>query len=354
MNVVFDIGHPAQAHLFRNAITELDNRGADVTVLSREKEVTTDLLDAYGIEHTPLSTNEGRLSGFPGLAAEWGPRTIRVFRALRAADPDVVVSHVNPPAVYASRLVGATSIVFTDVEVSPVVSTVTYPMADIICTPENFGHDIGANQRRYNGFHELAYLHPDRFDPNPQRLAAHGVDTDSPYSVLRFVGWDAYHDVGQAGISPATKRALIERLREQGPVYITSESTLPSDLQQYQLPVPPHLAHDLLAAANLYVGDSQAMAAKAAVLGTPALRLNSFVGDDDMSKFVELEEKYGLLFSMNDEDRLVKRADALGRSDHAEWRRKRDALIADKIDVTGFMLDTIADAAGEQTQRVVA
>jgi predicted glycosyltransferase len=354
MKVAFDIGHPAQAHLFRNAITELNDRGAKVTVLSREKEITTALLDAYGIDHTPLSTNQGRLSGFPGLAVEWSQRSIRVVRALRAADPDVVVSHVNPPAVYASRLVGATSIVFTDVEVTPLVSNVTYPIADIICTPENFGHDIGSNQVRYNGFHELAYLHPDRFEPDPARLVKHGVDVDQPYSVLRFVGWDAYHDVGQAGISLSTKRELIERLREHGPVYITSEADLPADLQQYQLPVPPHLAHDLLAQANLYVGDSQAMAAESAVLGTPALRLNTFVGDDDMSKFVELEEEYGLLFSIEDEHELVDRAEALTTEDRAAWRSKRDALIAEKIDVTGFMLEQINEAAGERRQKVVA
>ncbi|WP_324760543.1 DUF354 domain-containing protein [Haloarcula sp. GH36] len=354
MNVAFDIGHPAQAHLFRNAITELVDRGAEVTVLSREKEVTTALLDAYGIEHTPLSTNRGRLGGFPGLAVEWGQRSFRVVRSLRAADPDVVVSHVNPPAVYASRLVGATSIVFTDVEVTPLISNVTYPLADVICTPENFGHDIGSNQRRYNGFHELAYLHPSRFEPDPARLATHGVDTDRPYSVLRFVGWDAYHDAGQEGISTATKRELIERLSEHGPVYITSEADLPPDLQQYRLPVPPHLAHDLLAHANLYVGDSQAMAAESAVLGTPALRLNSFVGDDDMSKFVELEEEYGLLFSIQDERELVDRAEALTTEDSAAWRSKRDALVADKIDVTGYMLETIGEAAGEPRQRVIA
>jgi len=354
MNVAFDIGHPAQAHLFRNAIVDLDDRGHDVTVLSREKEVTTALLDAYGIEHTPMSTNRGRLDGFPGLAIEWTRRSVGVFRALRAADPDVVVSHVNPPAVYASRLVGATSVVFTDVEVTPVVSHLTYPVADIVCTPENFGHDIGPNQRRYDGFHELAYLHPDRFEPDATRLSAYGVDTDSPYSVLRFVGWGAYHDVGQEGISTGTKRELIDRLSDHGPVYITSESELPPDLQQYQLPVPPHLAHDLLAHANLYVGDSQAMAAEAAVLGTPALRLNTFVGDDDMSKFVELEDRYGLLFSIADESELVDRAEALTMADRDAWRSKRDALVADKIDVTRFMLETIGEAAGEIRRKVAA
>jgi predicted glycosyltransferase len=354
MNVAFDIGHPAQAHLFSNAIAGLDDEGHDVTVLSREKEVTTALLDAYGIEHTPMSTNRGRLDGFPGLTIEWAQRSVGVLRALRAADPDVVVSHVNPPAVYASRLVGATSIVFTDVEVTPVLSNLTYPIADVVCTPENFGHDIGENQCRYDGFHELAYLHPDRFQPDATRLSGYGVDTDSPYSLLRFVGWDAYHDVGEEGISTGTKRELIDRLSDHGPVYITSEAELPPDLQQYQLPVPPHLAHELLAHANLYVGDSQAMAAEAAVLGTPALRLNTFVGDDDMSKFVALEDEYGLLFSIADESELVDRAEALTTEDREAWRSRRDALVADKIDVTGFMLEQIRESAGELQQKVVA
>ena len=354
MNVAFDIGHPAQAHLFRPAIGELNDGGHDVTVLSREKEVTSALLDAYGIEHTPVSTTHGRLDGFPGLAVEWAQRSVAVLRALRAADPDVVVSHVNPPAVYASRLVGATSIVFTDVEVTPVLSDLTYPTADIIYTPENFGHDIGSNQCQYNGFHELAYLHPNRFQPDPTRLSEHGVDTDSPYSVLRFVGWDAYHDVGEKGIATETKRELIDRLSDHGSVYITSEADLPPDLQQYQLPVPPHLAHELLAHANLYVGDSQAMAAESAVLGTPALRLNTFVGEDDMSKFMELEDQYGLLFSISDETKLVDRAEALTMEDRQAWRSRRDALVADKIDVTTFMLEKIEESSRKSPQKVVA
>lgn len=354
MRVTFDIGHPAQAHLFRNAILELRDRGENVTVLSREKEMTTTLLDAYGVEHTPMSSNRGRLAGVPGLAVEWSARSLRVLRALRSADPDVVVSHVNLPAVYASRLVGATSVVFTDVEVTPILSNLTYPVMDVVCTPETFEHDIGRQQRRYNGFHELAYLHPSRFDPDPARLDSHGVSPDEPYSVLRFVGWDAYHDVGQDGISPATKRTLVDRLAEVGPVYISSEADLPPALEDHALPVPPHLGHDLLAHANLYVGDSQAMAAEAAVLGTPALRLNTFVGDEDMSKFVELEEEYGLLFSLADEAELVDRATTLARADNDGWRAKRDALVGDKIDVTAFMLETIEEAAGEPRERVVA
>ncbi len=46
--------------------------------------------------------------------------------------------------------------------------------------------------------------------------------------------------------------------------------------------------------ADLYIGDSQTIAAEKAVLGTPALRFNDFVGK--IGYLEELEHKYGLTF----------------------------------------------------------
>jgi len=40
--------------------------------------------------------------------------------------------------------------------------------------------------------------------------------------------------------------------------------------------------------ANVYIGDSQTMATEASVLGTPAIRSNSFAEGSDMSNFREL------------------------------------------------------------------
>jgi len=55
MKAHFDVGHPAHVHLFKHAIDEVEARGHDTLVTSREKEVTTSLLDAYGIDHVPIS-----------------------------------------------------------------------------------------------------------------------------------------------------------------------------------------------------------------------------------------------------------------------------------------------------------
>ena len=63
---------------------------------------------------------------------------------------------------------------------------------------------------------------------------------------------------------------------------------------------PPELMHDALAYASLIVGDSQTMAAEAAVLGTPSLRVSSWKGRLDYLE--ELESKYGLTESFRPDE----------------------------------------------------
>jgi predicted glycosyltransferase len=340
MKVLFDVTHPAMVHLFRHAIEELRSGGHSVHVTSREKDLTTQLLDEYAIAHTPLSAKGATKWSF---LSEWAIRELRMLATVREIAPDVVVSQNSPPAVHAARLTGGTSIVFDDSEAERVAARLTHPFADVICTPANFARDLGAKQRRYDGYHELAYLHPDRFTPSRDVLEHHGVAVDEPYFVLRFVSWSAHHDVGQHGLSRRRKLTLVRALSEHGTVYVTSERALPAALEPYRLSIPPTAVHDLLFYADLYVGDSQTMATEASVLGTPAVRYNSFVGEADMSNFVELEAEYGLLYSTADERDAFETALGLATDSGAKarWRERRTHLLAEKSDVTQFMLETI-------------
>ncbi|UTF52065.1 DUF354 domain-containing protein [Natronosalvus rutilus] len=348
--VLFDVGHPAHVHLFKHAIRELEDLGHDTHVFSREKDLTVTLLDRYGIDHTLLSRKR---SSVAGLFLELLEREIRTLRAMRRVDPDVVVSSPMPPAAHAARVTGTPMIVFDDSEVATLQARLTHPFATKICTPVNYGRDLGAKQERYAGYHELAYLHPNRFEPDPDRLRAVGVDPHEHYSVCRFVSWSANHDTGNRGFSPEGKRELLSILSEEGRTYVTSEDPLSPEFEPYRLPVPPELIHDLLYYADLYVGDSQTMATEAAILGTPAIRSNSFVGDDDMSNFVELESTYGLLSSLSDERETLALARDLSTDPDAKarWRQKRRRLLDDKIDVTAYLLDTILKTAGEPRRK---
>ncbi|WP_277555952.1 DUF354 domain-containing protein [Halobaculum limi] len=343
MRVLVDVSHPAHVHLFRNAIGEFERHGHEVRVASREKDVTTDLLDAYGIEHTPLSSKG---SGAVDAAREWTGRGARLLRLAASFDPDVVLSRLNPTAAYVSKLVDAPNVIFHDTEQAGLLDRVTTPFAEVVCTPAEFARDVGDNQLRYEGYHELAYLHPARFDPDPIRLTDAGVDPDEPYTVVRLVEWSAHHDSGTAGFSPEGIRELVDRLSEHGAVYITSEAPLPDDLAAYAAPVAADAMHDLLAFADGYVGDSGTMATEAALLATPSVRYDPY--DSQMGNFETLAE-YGLVESLTDERAVIERAVDLAADPDAgsRWRSRRRKLLGEKVDVTAFMTELAAEVAGE-------
>ncbi|QLG64330.1 DUF354 domain-containing protein [Halorarum salinum] len=343
MRALFDVSHPAHVHLFKHAAAELGGEGHDVFVASREKDVTTDLLDAAGIAHSPLT---GVCDGRYGTAREWVAREGRLLRLVRRFDPDVVVSRLNPAAAHVSRLLGVPNVVFHDSEFAGLLERVTTPFATVVCTPAGFGRDFGERQRRYEGFHELAYLHPARFEPDPDALREAGVDPDEPYAVLRFVAMGAHHDVGHESLSPADKRELVERLEEEAglTVYVSSEGPLPADLDDRRVPVPPEAVHQLLAHADVYAGDSGTMATEAAVLATPTARFNPY--GDEMGNFHELHE-YGLVRTLHGVSDFVDAAVALATDPDAgdRWRTRRRDMLAEKVDVTAYMLETVREVA---------
>lgn len=339
MRVHFDVSHPAHVHLFRHAIHELVEGGHLVAVTSREKDVTTDLLDAFGIDHVVLST-KGRTRR--ALALEWIKREIRTIRFVRRFDPNVVVSRMNPPAVHAAHTTGARSIVFHDTEIAGPVERLTVPFADVICTPSSFTRDYGDKQHRYRGFQELAYLHPNRFEPDPSSLHRQGVDVDEPYTVLRFVSHGAHHDIGHSGIPERTKRELATALDRHCDVYVSSEDHLDRDLKRFSPAIRPEDMHDLLYHANLLVTDSATMATEAAILGTPVLRTGSIALQERLGNFEHLEQ-LGLVRTIGHETDLVEAAvsviaDGPGIDD---WRQRRRRLLENKIDVTAYMLELI-------------
>lgn len=345
MRVQFDVTHPAHVHLFKNAIRTLAADGHNVAVASRNKEVTTALLDAYGIEHTVLST---KATSTAALVSEWSLREIRTIRYTHRFDPDVVVSRALPSAVHAAALTGAKSVVFTDTEYAWNISKLIAPFVDYWCTPEGFTHNYGDKQRSHEGFDEFAYLHPNWFTPDADRLREYGVDPDERYFLLRFVSMGAHHDVSRQGFSPAAKRQLVEDLSGHGTVYISSERPLPPELSEYETPVPPEEIHHLLAFAELMVGDSETMATEAALLGTPTIRANSHATDEALGVFVQLEER-GLVESIGDEDAAHDRAIELVTSPNAgeTWNRRRESLLNETIDVTDYMLDVIEEAGND-------
>jgi predicted glycosyltransferase len=293
MRILFDIAHPAHVHFFRHMIPELKHRGHATSILSRDKDVTTRLLDAFGMEHTPVGRPSRR--GRPGQLMELVSRNLALVRHGRRFKADVVVTR-NPAGVQAARLLGATGIFDTDDGYSAGVHfRAALPFAHYITSPDCLAEDLGPRHVKYAGYKQSAYLHPDHYTPDPGILAELGLGQSDRYFVVRFVALLASHDKGEAGMPMALKRDAIAFLERHGRVFVSSESELPAEWKHLEFRLQPHRAHDLLAFATLVLGDSASMPIEAAVLGTPALHVSSYTGR--LRPLNELEHRYGLAWS---------------------------------------------------------
>jgi len=50
LRVIVDIGHPAHVHLFKNMIWTLRDKGHEVMITAKEKDIALNLLDAYDLK----------------------------------------------------------------------------------------------------------------------------------------------------------------------------------------------------------------------------------------------------------------------------------------------------------------
>jgi predicted glycosyltransferase len=103
------------------------------------------------------------------------------------------------------------------------------------------------------------------------------------------------------------------------------------------LRVPRERIHHVLYYADLLIADTGTMVTEAALLGTPALCYHPKARE--IGNFVELEEKYQLIFTFGDHRALIEKAvELLTQRDLKKvWRGKQEKLIHEKIDITQFM-----------------
>lgn len=270
LRVLIDILHPAHVHVFKNLWTELVTAGDEVLITAREKDVTVELLEAYAIPHMTLSSQRfGRV----GLARELVERTTSLRRVAKRFRPDVMLGVMGAAIAPVGRLMDIPTVVLYDTEAAPSNRWV-FPMSTAVATPSAFKGTVRRSRHlTYNGYQELAYLHPSRFEPSATAVAQFGLA--NPYSLVRFVSWEASHDFGHSAMTLDERLDVIKVLSEISTVWISSEGKLPSVLTDRRLDVPVHRIHDVLGCASLLVGDSGTMASEAALLGTPSIYISS-------------------------------------------------------------------------------
>ena len=339
--ILVDICHPAHAHFFRHPIGLWREQGCTVHVAARDKDVALPLMREFGIECTTLGrTGTGALS----LLAELAYRDVALYRLARKVKAQVITAIGGIFAAHAGFAARIPSIVFYDTEMATVQNALTYPLASVVVVPRCYqGWTPHARTERYAGYHELSYLRPGRFTLDRDRAMAAGLDPLRPTYLVRLVAWTANHDIGDSGLSPDAVATVIARLGDRGCVVISSENPLPPELDALRFRGRVSDMHHLMAFCAGYFGESATMASECAVLGVPAVyAANSPRGYTD-----EQEARYGLVRNVRElrQELLEAACDWLLAQGRDTMLQKREVLLADTIDVAGFVAHTVRSAA---------
>ena len=337
MKFIFELNHPKHYYQFKYIMHTLEEHGHEIMVLARDKDVLLNVLQEEHVEYTIFGKHHNSM-----YAKIFGTFSLvkNYIAIARKFKPDMIVSKGSWYGCFTAKVLGKKSVIFPDSEVVKVTNKYVVPLCTKVVTPQSFQLNYGPKHHRVAGIFEDSYLAPQVYHPNPGIVSEYGLS--KPYAVLRFVGWHANHDVGNKGFSFADKLKLVEVISQHMKVYISSEGELPEELKIYKLPTPASLIHDVLSEADLYVGDSQTMATEAALLGTPAIRSNSFVGPHDMSNFIMLQNQYKLLHNIAEPQEAIQLAAQLAsQSQKALWQHRRQEYYAQVGDINATIVQLL-------------
>jgi predicted glycosyltransferase len=192
MKIALFPSHPSQLWMLKPVADHLaqDN---DICWFMRDKDVMLELADSMGIEYTRI---------------------------------DVWVTKYGAGNC-AARLCLRKTISFNDddADIVPIIAATSYTVAHAVLVPNVTRMErYERKARRYNGSHELFYLHPDRFRPDSSIYELLGIRSSQRFAIIRLSALKAHHDIGIRGISARIVRDLIGICGDDVRVFISSEA----------------------------------------------------------------------------------------------------------------------------------
>ncbi|UCH92172.1 MAG: DUF354 domain-containing protein [Candidatus Aminicenantes bacterium] len=331
LKILIDIGHPAHVHLFKHFAWIMQKKGHSVLFTSRDKEVTIQLLRAYKFDFFVFGKTYKKMAG-----KIWGliKFDFLLFKTALKFKPDILLSAGSMYAAQVAWILKKPHITFEDTGNMEQIRLYK-PFSKVVLVSTVFHKNLGEKQIQYKGYNELAYLHPNYYKPDDTILELLKFGKGERFVIIRFVAWEASHDMGQSGFTAGFKDEIVNELSKHTRVFISSEGDLPGPLEKFQISIPPERMHDALAFAALYIGEGATMASECAMLGTPAIYINSITAGT-----LEEQEKYGLIYSFRNCDGVLEKALKLMSTPNLKQIHQElcQRMLADKIDVTAFMV----------------
>ncbi len=276
MNIWIDLANSPQVLVFRPILTELEKRGHNIFVTTREYAQTIPLANQYGLKHTVIAGHGGK---------RWSNilyQTIQRVQQLRQwarTQPlfDLAVSHNSYSQALAANVLRVPFVTLMDYEHQP-ANHLCFRLARRVLVPECFPEAhlraFGAISKttKYHGIKEQLYLAS--FHPIPNYFETLGIDARRPIVVMRPPApWAAYHrkfqdnlfdEVLQYVAAHNVTILFMPRVRAQ------SEHIQTLGFANVQVPSDILDGPNLIFHATAVISGGGTINREAAILGTPA------------------------------------------------------------------------------------
>ncbi|MCC5808664.1 MAG: DUF354 domain-containing protein [Opitutales bacterium] len=345
--ILIETHHPAHIHFWKYPIRELQNRGHEVLMIARDRDVMRRLLEVYDWIPHEIPPRPNQKNRFP--LREMFSRQWYVAKAIRRFRPAVVASLMGS-YTQSAKLLGVPNIIFTDSEFQHFNHRIAHPFADEIHTPECFYKPLGRRQRKYRSIHELAFLNERDFRPDPSVLMRYGLKGGA-YIVVRLSAWNTLHDVKHRGLGESIRKFFKEH-ESQGPILLVAEEgKVPPGLESFRAEIAPEDFHGILALARFVLTEGASTASEAVCLGVPTVYVNS----TEPRGYLNFLEKDTMLLKTFDEAApgITEANDWLGRlqaasppSDIGEREQFRSWLNARCEDLVAYVVKVVERSAG--------
>lgn len=333
MKILIDINHPAHVHYFRNFIKIMENKGHSFKVINRDSPMINNLLDYYNIDHVvrnPRPKKKGTVASFLNLAK-------MIFACLKESisfKPDMYLGFASSACAVTSAIFGKPCILLDDTEHNAMNHKIYLKFCSCVLTPFYFKKNLGKKQLYFNAFVEQLYLHSSVYTPQTDVLGELGIRKNE-YVLVRYISYDAHHDLVAKPLSDINKRLNVENLSKKSCVLVSHESS-PNPYKEFALKIRPEQMHDIEANAKFMITEGATMASEAFVLGVPYIYINPLhVGNTNIqaSTFPEIA------MNSTDECEIKKYIEKLGKQEakaNATVIRKR--LEQSTINPTAFLV----------------
>ena len=341
MKILIDLLHPADVNFFKNAIDVLNGKGIDITIIVRPRGKMIEILKSElpNMQFTPVGKHYNSTSGKLFSVAT---RNFNLLMFLRKRNFNICTSYGFFVGI-ASRFCRMPSVIFADDYEYKSTFYLSKFCGDYFVIPSCISA-TGKNILKYNGFKELAYLHPNRFKPNRRVLEQYGI-TPNNYVFIREVSRTSmnYKNLQQMDLPE-----IIHRLNDLGlDVVLSLEDKTRADSLKDKciiLEEPVEDIFSLIHFALFTISSGDSMARESCLVGTPTI----YTGERDMVINKELIER-GCLLKADDKQQLNTAITSIIENNVKEETKRtiEKAVKYEWMDTTGVILDILMGVANK-------